>query len=266
MHSMKRLFLAMIMLVMLLPLINCGSDGNESSVNSTARGTAKYAVTYDATGANSGTVPKDPNEYPSGSNVTVLGNTGNLTKTGYVFSGWNTKADGTGTTFSPNETFQIFTNITLYAKWDYSPGALDTSFNPPIDVNEYVIPLKVQADGTIFILVWDDNENCFLEQLSSNGQQQYLFAIDDDNDTNTYISDLAIDNDGKILVAGGDESGNHYLKRLKADGSDDTTFTQGNLDESVNHILIQPDGKILISGNFTQFNGTPRNGIARIFP
>ena len=47
-----------------------------------------YSVTYDANGATSGTVPVDPNVYRWDSQYTVLGNTGNLKKDGYVFDGW----------------------------------------------------------------------------------------------------------------------------------------------------------------------------------
>jgi hypothetical protein len=32
----------------------------------------------------------------------------------------------------------------------------------------------------------------------------------------------------------------------------------------MNEVTIQPDGKILIAGNFTQVSGMPRKGIARI--
>ncbi|MBK6369736.1 MAG: hypothetical protein IPF64_07895 [Flavobacteriales bacterium] len=31
-------------------------------------------------------------------------------------------------------------------------------------------------------------------------------------------------------------------------------------------IIVQPDGKILICGQFTTFNGAPRNRIARLLP
>ncbi|HBX24233.1 MAG TPA: hypothetical protein DEF34_11480, partial [Desulfotomaculum sp.] len=49
-----------------------------------------YTVTYDGNGNTSGSVPVDSNTYITGATVTVLGNTGNLVKTGYTFAGWNT--------------------------------------------------------------------------------------------------------------------------------------------------------------------------------
>ena len=76
-----------------------------------------YTVTYDANGATSGDVPTDDNEYSEEDEVTVLGNTGNLEKTNYIFSGWNTQNDGEGTDYDKDDTFEITSDVTLYAKW-----------------------------------------------------------------------------------------------------------------------------------------------------
>ena len=86
-------------------------------------GTCKYCgattchVTYDANNATSGTAPTDATDYISYDIVTVLGNTGNLSRTGYTFDGWNTQADGNGTDYTPGTTFNISSSVTLYAKW-----------------------------------------------------------------------------------------------------------------------------------------------------
>ncbi len=76
---------------------------------------------YVANGATSGTVPVDGTIYSSNATVTVLGNTGSLAKTGYKFTGWNTAADGSGTTYSPSNTFVITSNTVLYAQWAAAP-------------------------------------------------------------------------------------------------------------------------------------------------
>ena len=45
-------------------------------------------------------------------------NYNNLSKTGYTFDGWNTRADGTGTNYSAGQLVAFSAgNITLYAKW-----------------------------------------------------------------------------------------------------------------------------------------------------
>lgn len=75
-------------------------------------------VTYDGNGYTGGAVPQDiSGPYVSSATVTVLGNPGGLTRTGYTFSGWNTLADGSGTTYNEGGVFNITGNTTLYAKW-----------------------------------------------------------------------------------------------------------------------------------------------------
>lgn len=84
-----------------------------------------YTVTYNANsgyvgavqqaGAVSGSVPISPAQV-SGSTHTVLG-AGNLARQGFTFSGWNTSANGSGTNYSPGNTFSLTSNVTLYAVW-----------------------------------------------------------------------------------------------------------------------------------------------------
>lgn len=81
-------------------------------------GPTTYSVTYDDNGATSGSVPEDNNEYEENNEVTILDNTGSLTKVGHAFGGWNTQANGEGTNYSAGDTFEITANTTLYAKWN----------------------------------------------------------------------------------------------------------------------------------------------------
>ena len=77
-----------------------------------------FTVTYNGNGNTSGTVPTDNTEYDANNNtVTVLGNTGNLAKEHYSFTGWNTVAGGTGTSYVEGNTFTISSNTSLYAQW-----------------------------------------------------------------------------------------------------------------------------------------------------
>ena len=77
-----------------------------------------YTVTYDGNTNTSGAAPVDTSSpYSANSQVTVLGNTGSLAKPGYTFAGWNTAANGSGTSYSPTSTFTINSNTTLYAQW-----------------------------------------------------------------------------------------------------------------------------------------------------
>jgi uncharacterized repeat protein (TIGR02543 family) len=86
-----------------------------------------YTVTYNGNTNTSGNTPTDASSpYTAGSTVTILGNSGSpvFAKTGFTFSGWNTAADGSGTSYSPGNTFAISTNTTLYARWTPVPPVL----------------------------------------------------------------------------------------------------------------------------------------------
>jgi uncharacterized repeat protein (TIGR02543 family) len=77
-----------------------------------------YTVTYNGNGDTGGSAPTDGSSpYSSGSLVSLLGNSGTLEKVGYLFAGWNTAADGTGTNYVGGDTFNITQNTTLYANW-----------------------------------------------------------------------------------------------------------------------------------------------------
>jgi uncharacterized repeat protein (TIGR02543 family) len=77
-----------------------------------------YTVSYQGNGNTVGTVPVDYNAYEQGNTAIVSGNTGNLQKDGYSFTGWNVMADGTGMPYSPNAEIKIDTqNVVLYAVW-----------------------------------------------------------------------------------------------------------------------------------------------------
>lgn len=81
-----------------------------------------YTVTYDGNGNKGGTAPVDSSSpYESGEEVTVL-EPGDLVKKHYTFTGWNTAADGSGTAYSPLDTFTINSDMILYARWTDGVG------------------------------------------------------------------------------------------------------------------------------------------------
>ncbi|WP_429950101.1 IPTL-CTERM sorting domain-containing protein [Comamonas sediminis] len=95
--------------------------------------------------------------------------------------------------------------------------------------------------------------------------------------TNSYVRAVAIQSDGKILIGGefnyvtGTGSASPVtssgIARLNADGTVDTTFHNVPLfqvNSPVRSIVVQPDGKILVAGYFTSFEGVPRSYIVRL--
>ncbi len=110
-------------------------------------------VLYMANGATAGSVPVDSARYSAGSTATVLGNTGSLAKAGYVFAGWNTKADGSGTHLSAGGTVTVTDrSVVLYAMWSephhiiYNANGADGG-SVPVDSNTYIYGEEVIVLG-----------------------------------------------------------------------------------------------------------------------
>jgi len=88
---------------------------NNQTVTITQTG-ADAVIAYDANNATSGTAP-DPQTKTYDVALTLATNTGNLARTGYTFSEWNTAADGTGTTYAEGASYTDNASLDLYAKW-----------------------------------------------------------------------------------------------------------------------------------------------------
>ena len=87
----------------------------------TAKNTAKlklavptYTVTYRGNGADSGETT-DNTAYAPGTTATVKEN--GFTRSRYTFTGWNMKADGSGTPYKAGEQITMNNNVILYAQW-----------------------------------------------------------------------------------------------------------------------------------------------------
>jgi len=103
-----------------------------------------YSVIYHGNGSDGGTVPLDGTAYWWEGTVTVLGNTGNLVNGEETFVGWNTAADGSGTTWQVGQSFTLMANVDLYAIWTSGPtftvtyNLNDNTGTVPVDSNRYM--------------------------------------------------------------------------------------------------------------------------------
>lgn len=73
-----------------------------------------YTVTYDGNSADSGKTT-DTNTYTPGTMATVKEN--GYTRDDYTFTGWNTKADGSGKSYAEGASIKMLSNVVLYAQW-----------------------------------------------------------------------------------------------------------------------------------------------------
>lgn len=88
------------------------------------------------------------------------------------------------------------------------------------------------------------------------------------------VSAVAIQPDGKLLLGGHFSSVNgqprNRIARLNANSTVESTATfnpgsgPSGTYSSVQYVMVQTDGKILLAGRFTSVDGQPRNGIARL--
>lgn len=78
----------------------------------------QYTLSYDATGGSG--APGSVTQFDKNFKIS----TAVPTKEGYNFKGWNTKQDGTGTTYSAGANITIEESTTLYAIWELSAGLI----------------------------------------------------------------------------------------------------------------------------------------------
>ena len=150
-YLLGRFNLTFVLVILSTVFLLAGCGGNSSVGPS---GSTSYTVTYNGNGNTSGSVPSDPATYKQGETVTVLGISG-LVRSGYSFNGWNTMANGSGTTYASGQTFTMGTaNVTLYAKWTASASGYTVTYSSnggtgsvPVDSNKYMTGHTVTVLG-----------------------------------------------------------------------------------------------------------------------
>lgn len=152
---------------------------------------------------------------------------------------------------------------------------LDSSFDPGVGPDGAVLAVAVQNDEKVYVGglfdKFNGGSNLSLRavRLNSNGTLDATFSTASSGVLGTVYS-ILIQNDGKIIFVGPQRnawpSNNVGVIRLNQNGSLDSTFNmQGaGFNNSVLHGVLQPDGKLIVCGTFTQFNGNTQNRIARL--
>ena len=159
-------------------------------------------------------------------------------------------------------------------------GARDTTFTPEF-VNSSVEKILLLPDGSAlmggyFDTLQDASFAVFyrggITRINSDGTLDPTFAEEGgfgSFDGNKRVADIARQPDGKLIVVGEFTTfhglARNRIVRLNVDGTLDSSFDVGSgADDTVEAVLVQPDGKILIGGYFTTYNGTARRLLARL--
>lgn len=150
-------------------------------------------------------------------------------------------------------------------------GSLDGSFMPGNGANNAINAVVVQPDGRILIggafTSYNNTIRFRVARLNPDGSLDASF--NPGSGPNGTVTAMVLQGDGKILVGGHFTAyggvGRNYLARLNADGTLDASFNSGSgANNAVSCIALQGDGKLLIGGNFTYYNGAVRGRIARL--
>ena len=153
-----------------------------------------------------------------------------------------------------------------------SDGTRDDTFVSGSGVNLNVYAFAQQPDGKILVGGYFTTYSGVLAnrivRLNIDGTRDDTFTAGTAAQDGT-VNTIALQPDGKILIGGGfynyDGAFSRFIARLNPDGTRDTTFPVGNgASYTVNKILVQPDGKILLGGRFESFQGLTANFIVRL--
>jgi len=152
-------------------------------------------------------------------------------------------------------------------------GAVDLSFNPGLGANDSIYALWVQDNGQVIVAGNFTSFNRYtrnrIARLNPDGSVDVSFDAGLGPDGVVYA--VVVQPDGKILIGGEFNTvcgaPRSKVARLNSDGTLDLTFDpDGGADRAVRSITLLDDGRIIITGDFTRFNGNSYNGIVRLNP
>jgi len=149
-------------------------------------------------------------------------------------------------------------------------GTLDVTFNPGTGADATVSALGLQSTGQIIVGGYFTSINGtprnYLARLNAGGDLDNSFDALIANGT---VQSLVVTPLDKIVLRGGFTSINGYsrnqIARLNSDGSVDTTFNPGlGGNGTLTAVAVQDDGKLIVAGQFSQFNGISCPGLVRL--
>ena len=152
-----------------------------------------YTVTYDANGGVTGA--SDSREYTAGQTVTVATtydfSTYKTSGSGkFALDSWNTKADGSGTTYRAGDTFAITADTTLYAQWNAhyvgeKVTATDVFGNSVTGYVAYIKPTGATSFTTSYTSGFSTNSTTYTVANAGGKNWKYLVAVVDGTTSTT---------------------------------------------------------------------------------
>lgn len=154
-------------------------------------------------------------------------------------------------------------------------GSKDNSFDIGTGFEAYSIySLALQPDGKI--LVGGDFSSYqrvyqnYLIRLNPDGSKDNSFKTEFPNiNSLNRVQNITLQSDGKILMSTYNvrDSIRYGLIRLNSDGKIDNSFDMGiRFNDEIRSIALQSDGKIIIGGSFTTYQGATQTYLIRLNP
>ena len=148
-------------------------------------------------------------------------------------------------------------------------GSLDETFvsNIGSGPNNTVLAIAKQPDGKIVLgggfTTFNSQPFNYLIRLHPDGTVDNTFIPN----VNFVVRSIVLLENGEMILGGSDAT--NILTKLHADGTKDLsfnagTFTSENNEPSIQIMMQQGDGKILIGGNFSTYSGEVKKNIVRI--
>lgn len=150
-------------------------------------------------------------------------------------------------------------------------GNFDPTFNAGSGANGQIRTIALTADNGLLIggdfTTFNTNPRQRIAKLNLNGSLDFNFLAGTSADA--AVNKIISQSDGKVLL-GGDFTlvrgvSRNKIARLEADGSMDNTFDPGiGFDGSVRSMSVSHDGKLVVGGTFTFYNGNQIRSVARL--
>jgi len=172
----------------------------------------------------------------------------------------------------------LLVGMTVFAQ-NQIPGQLDPTFQIGTGFEDGMDAIAVQPDGKIIVAGQGDTYRDVpfkrIIRLNADGSPDPTFNGPDLLIYENYNS-IVLQPDGKILALShyttdvNSTTPYYHFKRLNTDGSLDTTFNAGGIgvvetpSSWIDVMAVMPDGKIMIGGQFAQYNGVASKNIARL--
>jgi uncharacterized delta-60 repeat protein len=149
-------------------------------------------------------------------------------------------------------------------------GVRDSTFTGP--TGQLLEALTIDTSNRVLVMGWMTNStgSFYIARLTTDGAVDTSFSGTIQGQVFCAVAQAG----GKLLVGGffqrmledGVLVPRNRITRLNEDGSDDQVFASTNrgANGAVNDLVRQPDGKILVAGNFSTFDGEARAGIVRL--